>query len=139
MHRTLQEATTPACANLRLQQKAFSTFRREFNQERPHEALGQKPPAEFYVPSARDYPERLVGWDYPDDWQKRKISPGGQMRWNSQKVHVSHALVDETIGLKPMEEEGLWLVYFRDLRLGHWDEQTRRLRPCRELCYDPKL
>jgi transposase InsO family protein len=139
MHRTLQEATTPARANLRLQQKAFGAFRREFNQERPHEALGQKPPAQFYVPSVRDYPERLVGWDYADDWQKRKISPGGQMRWNSQKVHVSHALVNETIGLKPTEQEGLWLVYFQDLQLGHWDEQTRRLRPCGELRYEAAL
>ena len=46
MHRTLKEATAlPPRANLATQQKTFEAFRREYNEERPHESLGQRPPA----------------------------------------------------------------------------------------------
>ena len=37
----------PPRAHLGAQQKAFEAFRREYNEERPHEALGQRPPAVF--------------------------------------------------------------------------------------------
>ena len=48
MPRTLKEATAqPLRAHLGAQQKAFEAFRREYNEERPHEALGQRPPAVF--------------------------------------------------------------------------------------------
>ena len=46
--RTLKEATgLPPRAHLGAQQKGFEAFRREYNEERPHEALGQRPPAVF--------------------------------------------------------------------------------------------
>jgi hypothetical protein len=57
MHRTLAEQTArPPEANRRRQQKAFDRFRSEYNQERPHEALGQRPPAALYTASPRVYP-----------------------------------------------------------------------------------
>lgn len=60
-HRTLeQEAARPPKLNARFQQRAFDLFRREYNEERPHEALGQKPPAQVYAPSSRRYPGALI-------------------------------------------------------------------------------
>jgi len=56
-HRTLK-LETPVHATLADQQPAFDRFRREFNEVRPHEALGQVPPARFYEPSRRPYPSR---------------------------------------------------------------------------------
>ena len=69
MHRTLKEATAqPPRANLAAQQKAFEAFRREYNEERPHESLGPRPPALFYQPAAREYPCRLPEQrGYPDE------------------------------------------------------------------------
>ena len=56
MHRTLKiEATRPAGSNFLQQQAKFDTFVREFNDERPHEALDMKCPAEVYKPSIRPY------------------------------------------------------------------------------------
>ena len=40
MHRTLKQETQPAAANRRAQQRAFDRFRHEYNEQRPHEALG---------------------------------------------------------------------------------------------------
>jgi len=52
MHRTLKkEATIPPEKNLLAQQKRFDHFRKEYNTERPHEALSMKTPSAVYVPS----------------------------------------------------------------------------------------
>ena len=60
MHRTLKESTAnPPRKNLVTQQQAFDAFCKEFNEERPHEALGQRPPVVFYERSLKEYPERL--------------------------------------------------------------------------------
>jgi putative transposase len=37
------------------EQRRFDRFRREFNVERPHEALGNATPASIYTPSLRRY------------------------------------------------------------------------------------
>jgi transposase InsO family protein len=56
MHLTLKkEATRPPGFNSLQQQARFDAFLREFNAERPHEALAMKCPAELYTPSARSY------------------------------------------------------------------------------------
>ncbi len=60
MHRTLKAETTRApAATLRAQQRLFERFQREYNTERPHEALGQRTPIEVYQPSPSAYPARL--------------------------------------------------------------------------------
>src|SRR5262249_37670595 len=118
MHRTLKEATAkPPRANLKAQQRAFDSFRKEYNCERPHEALGQRTPASCYVPSARDYPERLPEQHgYPEDWQKRMVRKAGAMKWNGRDIQINNALAGQEIGLEPIED-GRWVVHFESLRL----------------------
>lgn len=66
MHRTLKEQTArPPAATTAAQQRRFDRFRREFNEERPHEALGQRRPSTIYSPSPRTYPEQLPVVEYP--------------------------------------------------------------------------
>ncbi len=134
MHRTLKAATaSPPRANLRRQQQAFDAFRHEYNEERPHEALGQQTPAEFYQPSARDYPERLPAQrGYPDDWQVRKVRPAGQIKWSGRNVGISHALAGQYIGLQEVGD-GLWSIHFEHLHLGHYDQRRHRLKLNRKL------
>ena len=49
----------PAQANRSSQQRRFDAFRYEYNRDRPHEALGQKPPVAPYNTSSRPYPKKL--------------------------------------------------------------------------------
>jgi putative transposase len=130
MHRTLKAATAqPPQANLRRQQKAFGEFQHEYNHERPHEALGQRTPAEVYGPARRDYPQRLPEpRGYPDDWQKRKVRGAGQIKWKGRDVHIAPALVGQEIGLKPVGQDE-WAVYFEHLELGRFDERNHRVKP----------
>ena len=49
MHRTLkQETASPPAANPRAQQQSFHCFRREYNHERPHQALAMQAPDAVY-------------------------------------------------------------------------------------------
>ncbi len=134
MHRTLKAATAqPPRANLRQQQKAFDEFRREYNQERPHEALGQRTPSEVYEPALRDYPERLPPpRGYPDDWQKRKVRGSGQIKWKGRDLRITSALIGHDIGLQPVGE-GEWAIHFEHLELGRFDERNHRIKPTQRL------
>lgn len=128
MHKTLKQFTAnPPARSLSAQQERFDSFRKEYNEERPHESLGQKPPASLYEPSAREYPERLPEpCDYPEDWEKRSVRHNGQIKWQGECIYLSESLVGQEIGLEPVGD-GRWAVHFERLRLGVWDERKKQL------------
>jgi len=127
MHRTLKQATaSPPARNRRAQQQRFDEFRREYNEDRPHEALGQATPASFYGPSARQYPRRVAEVEYPARWQVRRVSSSGQMRWKSEYVFVAHPLETETVGLEPIAD-GYWRVWFSFYEIGVLDAARSRI------------
>jgi putative transposase len=128
MHRTLRaEATRPAAANRAAQQRRFDKFRRIYNWERPHEALGQETPASHYARSARALPDGLPKVEYPGHYEVKFMNRGGGFRWRKKGlVHVSHSLGGEYIGLEPIDH-GLWAIYFGPLRLGWFHERAWRV------------
>ncbi len=127
MHRTLKaETASPPCADLALQQARFDVFRREFNEERPHEALGQRVPASAYVVSSRRYPERLPEVEYGAEQAVRRVRSNGQIKWAGGMVFVGEALVGELVGVSETEH-GDWLVRFAGVDLGYIDAPRQRL------------
>jgi len=137
-HRTLKEATArPPRADFKAQQEAFNEFQREYNFERPHEALGQKTPAHIYTASPRTYPPKLPEQQgYPRDWQRRRVSSAGQISHCGQKFRINDALANQDVGLKPVGE-GLWAVYFEHLQIGLYDERQGHVKALPRLA-DPK-
>jgi transposase InsO family protein len=133
MHRTLkQETASPPASSRRAQQKRFDQFREEYNEERPHEALGQKTPATYYENSTRVYPERLREVEYPADWEVRRVGPAGQMRWSGEYVFVAHALKGEPVGLQQIDDRQ-WRVWFNCYEIGVLDATKSKIRrPQRE-------
>jgi putative transposase len=128
-HLTLQqETTTPPAATPGQQQRRFDRMRREFNTERPHEALGQRPPARLYTPSPRPYPARLEDPWYDATHQVRRVRNRGQIKWGGDFVFVSEAVCGELVGLAETEC-GDWRVHFMQVELGRIDRQTRRFTP----------
>jgi len=66
MHATLKEETaSPPAETLSQQQQSLDAFRRRFNEERPHEALGDRPPAWVYHSSSRLIHVRFVNRNTP--------------------------------------------------------------------------
>jgi putative transposase len=126
-HRTLLEAMRPPCADRLAQERRFEVFLREYNEERPHEALDQKPPSRFYAPSPRAMPERIPDPDYPRDAMTREVRQNGEIKWRGKLVAVSTALADETVCVEETEQ-GDWQVRFYARPLGVIDAKTNRLR-----------
>jgi transposase InsO family protein len=129
MHRTLKaETTRPPAADLAGQQRRFTRFRTVYNDERPHEALGQQPPARIYTPSGRPVPASLAALEYPGHYEIRRVSACGAISWQARVVSISTVLRHEYIGFEPIDD-GLWDVHFGPVRLGRFDERRHRIEP----------
>ena len=108
MHRTLKEATAaPPKANRRMQQQAFDQFRREYNQERPHQALGMQTPEAVYRDSPRAFPGRVPEPEYDTTMKVRRVFPHGQFFFNRHDVFLTKVLAGERIGLLPIDDRYL--------------------------------
>ena len=132
MHRTLKRRTTrPPAGNQAAQQRRFTAWRREYNEERPHAALNAVTPAMVYVPSLRGFPATLAPITYPGHFERRRVASNGCMKWRNRWVSVSDVLVHEDIGLEELAD-GIWAVHFGPVRLGTLDEQSGRIRSGRD-------
>jgi putative transposase len=121
MHRTLkQETASPPAANRRAQQRAFDRFRREYNEERPHEALDMETPSAVYARSSRAYPARVPEPEYGSAFQVRRVQEKGEFKWKGERVFLSETLPKETIGLLPIDER-FYTVYFAAFPIARFD------------------
>ena len=128
MHLTLKkEATRPSGENIFQQQAKFDDFIEEYNNDRPHEALGMKYPAEIYKPSPRVYtglPELV----YPLHDLTANVTHCGRICLHRKKINLSTVFAGQSVGLKEVEE-GTWLVSFMDYDLGYIDLEEKTLQP----------
>ena len=122
------ETTRPPAATLRAQQRRFAAFRREYNQERPHEAHGQRPPASVYVGSDRPFPRRLLPVVYPGHYEVRRVASNGCLKWRGHLVYLTEVLRDEDVGWEETDT-GIWTVSFGPVLLGRFDERLQRFIP----------
>lgn len=124
MHRELKRETArPASSTLRAQQRRFDSFRARYNDERPHEGIGDRTPTSLWTPSSRAYPEQLTPPLYPACMEVRRVSTAGTFRLHAQQPFLSQTLKGEDIGLEEVGD-GIWnIVYYRTL-LGKIDERT---------------
>lgn len=127
MHGTLKRETAdPPALSLRAQGRRFDAFRKEYNHQRPHEALAMATPASVYEPSRRAYPERLAELEYPADYDLRKVAEDGDIRWKVSKVFLSRSLIGQVVGLQELDGR-FWRVTFGPLELGVLDQKNSRL------------
>lgn len=104
----------------KLQQGLFVAYRKEFNEQRPHEALGMKTPGEVYEPSVRIYSGRAPEMEYEQRYQVRRVNEGGTFLWEGERIGISKVLKGERIGLLESEDD-LYEVYFGPVLLGWFD------------------
>jgi hypothetical protein len=127
MHRTLKARTTrPPAQSLRAQQRRFDSFSRIYNEERPHEALGQATPASIYTLPERPRPDDFIELSDPAHFELRQVSQDATLRWRCRKVAVSHILKREIVGLEETCD-GVWSVYFGPVQLGWLNEKDGRI------------
>lgn len=128
MHKTLEQATAnPPKTNRRAQDVAFEWFRKEFNEERPHEALGMRVPADFYRPSEREFPRKLPEIEYPAAMKVYRVCGNGCIKpGRDVNVFISNSLIGEPVGLIRIDDTR-WEVRYATILLGIYDENTAKL------------
>jgi transposase InsO family protein len=127
MHRTLKaETTRPPGMNILQQQARFDGFISEFNEERPHEALAMKTPAELYRPSSKAY-EGLPELTYPFHDKDILVTACGRICMHRKKINVSTVLAGQRLGIKEVDD-GIWLLSFMHYDLGYIDLEQRTLQ-----------
>lgn len=128
-HAVLKAHTTrPPAPHLRAQQRRFDRFRREYNEDRPHEALNQQPPASVYTASRRLLPARLPPIDYPGHMEVRRVSSSGCIGWHNAQPFLSETLAGEWVALEEVDD-GLWTLYFATVALARFDEREQSFYP----------
>jgi putative transposase len=128
MHLTLKrEATKPAAGNVLQQQARFDAFVDAYNDDRPHQALGMKVPADVYTASPRVY-RGLDELTYPFHDTTITVTHCGRICFKGRKVNLSHAFAGQNVGVTQVGER-IWLVTFMQYDLGYFDDETCRLEP----------
>lgn len=129
MHRTLKaEATKPASSTFITQQKRFDRFQREYNNERPHEALNQQPPASCYSPSPRQMPKHLPQPEYPTGFEVRRVAASGTVQWKGKQFWITKSLGNQDLGFERIDND-LLRVSFCKLTLGTYHARSNTFLP----------
>lgn len=128
MHRVLKaETVQPPSIHPRAQQRRTDRWLKIYNRIRPHEALGQRAPAEVYRP--RPGPARSTALGYPKGWATRQVRSNGEIKWQGRKRFVGEAFVGYPVALKS-KRQGKYRVYFANLLIGElWDSDEGGIRP----------
>jgi len=142
-----REVVATGAAHRRAMQRRSTRWLAHYNEQRPHEALGQRTPAEVYRPSRRAYPEALAPLKYPRRWpvafampksitlgtgvpsltvtrmfeglrEVRRVRNRGHIRWRGRLRFIGRAFVGQTLGLR---DSGLhhWEVFLGRQLIGH--------------------
>lgn len=120
-HRSLKAAVcNPSKGNMSAQQRAFNQYQHSYNQLRPHESLGDQPPASVYIKSQRTYTGEQKGFTYPDNFEVRKVRLNGDIKWHQKTIYVANLLAGEHVGLEEIDD-CCWVVYLSTIKLGILD------------------
>lgn len=128
MHRTLKDETTkPAQFNLLQQQSRFDQFIEVFNNERPHQGIAMRYPAELYTRSPRVYqqPNEL---EYPFHDREITVTKCGRICIGKRKISLSQVFAGQKLGIR-QEDDQIWSVTFMDYEIGYFDGDVDRICP----------
>jgi transposase InsO family protein len=127
MHRDLKAACAkPSAYDLKAQQRRLNHFVKQYNNIRPHEALGMKTPAKIHDFSTRPFPEKIPNFDYDANYKVLKVTQNGAIRCKSYYwVYLTAALKGKYVGILDLGN-GIWKVFYRNVFLGFFNETQLR-------------
>ena len=127
-HLTLkQETASPPARSLKAQIERFEAFQHSYNHDRPHEALGQRPPIRRYRRSPRRWDGRLREPEYAGDVRVRRVRSNGEVKWKGELVFLSETLSGEPVGFRAIEADR-WAVWYGPIRIASIDHRGRLTR-----------
>ena len=102
-------------------QRAFDTWRRIYNEERPHEALGLDVPASRYCASQTSFPERLPEPEYHACDIIRRVRHDGYVSFKARKIILSRAFAKCDVAFRPTAVDGVWNAFFMRFKIANLD------------------
>ena len=107
-------------ANAAQANKQLQRWRRTYNMQRPHEALGMCCPGEVYVPSTRRLPRRIPAVQYGGQFQVVKVNSAGYIRLDDFKTYLSETMAGCPIELRPSEDGEVIIACYRNFKIAEF-------------------
>lgn len=127
LHLTLKQDTAdPPAATRSAQEQRFGRFQRVYNEERPHEALDQTPPAHHYRASPRPWDGVLRSPEIEEAVGKRHVRKDGCIKWAGRQVYINENLAGEWIAVEEVAD-GLSVLRYGPITLGQLTAKGRKL------------
>lgn len=105
-------------------EKALQDWRTKYNHFRPHEALGNKCPADIYTPSKRQFVDKVSRYDYDGRYHVIKVNSWGYMRFQDFQLYLSETFIGDYLEFRPSETGESFLVCYRNFIIAEYDVTT---------------
>ncbi|MBR5632674.1 MAG: IS481 family transposase [Clostridia bacterium] len=108
-------------------ERVLNDWRDCYNNERPHEALGMKCPAEIYVPSNRSYKDTVEKYEYGGQYHVIKVNSWGFVRFADFQVYLSETMIGEYIEFRPNLSNDSFIACYRNFAIAEFDAVSGEL------------
>ena len=108
-------------------ERVLNDWRNCYNNERPHEALGMKCPADIYEPSQRTYRDQVNKYEYSGAYHVIKVNNWGYVRFDRFQIYLSETMIDEHIEFRPNPNGDTFIACYRNFAIGEFDVHTGKL------------
>lgn len=128
-HRTMKQELLnhTTIADIEDAQVKFSNWRDKYNNLRPHEALGMKRPGEVYVPSQREYREKIEKFEYGGQHHVVKVNSWGYVRFDKWQIYLSETMIGQYIEFRPSPDGETFIACYRNFKIAEFDTQDGSL------------
>jgi transposase InsO family protein len=127
MHRTLKnDVLDQKAKNYKEQQKIFDMFRHDYNNYRPHEALNDQVPSDYYKKSNRPYIEHPHPPEYGYEYKVRRVRQSGDIKLMGRMFYITELLAGQPVGLKEIAD-GIWQLQYSFYVLGSVDLRKNKI------------
>jgi transposase InsO family protein len=122
-HRTMKEELLryKVIKDLTHAQQCFDTWRQEYNNERPHNALNLDVPAKRYKESKNTLPSTIKDPDYDTGVTLRKVNCKGYISINKHRYYLSESFIGRFIRILHTEDESLIKLCYGNFEIAKID------------------
>ncbi|MGV3590723.1 MAG: IS481 family transposase [Gammaproteobacteria bacterium] len=109
-------------------QRAFNTWRQQYNEVRPHEALGMQTPASRYECSHRTWKQHREPYEYSQGDHVRKVNAAQCTTFQNYVIPIGEGFVGKAIAFRPTLVDGQYSIYFCHQKIGEVDLRDLKKR-----------
>jgi hypothetical protein len=129
MHKDMKrELQGNISGDMKAHQQEFDLWRKEFNEVRPHEALGMKTPGEAYKKSSWKWDGKEAEQNYPGNMKTRMVNDRGYFNLRQGRIFMGNPFAGYYVGIKEAAGENAE-IWFNNFLMGELDEKTGQITP----------